>query len=146
MFSQKAGSNDLMQQAQIFLYANGNNHPPTAIDLNKSLLRDLLFNQSPAKDVALASVSMRPIPFVPVLEKLSLSEMKYGSVRRFYIETPEDNAIPITLQESMINASPPERVFCLKGNGLLIGFIDLVNHHERFVVPVSGELIQQEPA
>ncbi|PSR87739.1 Methylesterase 11 precursor [Actinidia chinensis var. chinensis] len=114
MFSQKAESNDLMRQAQIFLYANGNTQPPTAIDLDKSLLKDLLFNQSPSKDVALASVSMRPIPFAPVLEKLSLSDTKYGSVRRFYIETPEDNAIPITLQESMINQSPPERVFRLK--------------------------------
>ncbi|XP_022774593.1 putative methylesterase 11, chloroplastic isoform X2 [Durio zibethinus] len=103
------------KQAQIFLYANGNDHPPTAIDLNKSLLRDLLFNQSPSKDVALASVSMRPIPFAPVLEKLSLSDLKYGSVRRFYIETPEDNAMPMVLQESMINSSPPEKVFRLKG-------------------------------
>ncbi|XAR51652.1 hypothetical protein NMG60_11006333 [Bertholletia excelsa] len=115
MFSQKDDSNDMMGQAQIFLYANGNTQPPTAIDLDKSLLKELLFNQSPAKDVALASVSMRPIPFPPVLEKLSLSDMKYGTVRRFYIETPEDNAIPISLQESMINKSPPERVFRLKG-------------------------------
>lgn len=58
---------------------------------------------------------MRPIPFAPVLEKLFLSDTKYGSVRRFYIETPEDNAIPITLQESMINGSPPESIFRLKG-------------------------------
>ncbi|XP_065855153.1 putative methylesterase 11, chloroplastic [Euphorbia lathyris] len=115
MFSQQAGSNDLMQQAQIFVYANGNGHPPTAIELDKSLLRELLFNQCPAKDVALASVSMRPIPFAPVLEKLCLSDMKHGTVRRFYIETPEDNAIPIALQESMINSSPPEKVFRLKG-------------------------------
>ncbi|KAJ4841672.1 putative methylesterase 11, chloroplastic [Turnera subulata] len=115
IFSQKDGSNDLMQQAQIFVYANGKTHPPTAIDFDKSLLRDLLFNQSPSKDVALASVSMRPIPFAPVLEKLSLSDLKYGSVKRFYIETPEDNAVPISIQESMINASPPEKVFRLKG-------------------------------
>lgn len=115
MFSQQTGSTDLMRQAQIFLYANGNNKPPTAIDLDKSLLKELLFNQSPAKDIALASVSMRHIPFAPVLEKLSLSDMKYGSVRRFYIETPEDNAIPIALQQSMINLSPPEKVFRLKG-------------------------------
>ncbi|KAK7295475.1 hypothetical protein RJT34_18384 [Clitoria ternatea] len=115
IISQQAGSDDLMQQAQIFIYANGNDHPPTSFDLDKSLLRDLLFNQSPAKDVALASVSMRPVPFAPVLEKLSLSDMKYGSVRRFYIETLEDNTIPISLQENMINASPPEKVFYLKG-------------------------------
>ncbi|CAI9109856.1 OLC1v1009775C1 [Oldenlandia corymbosa var. corymbosa] len=115
MFSQKTDENDLMREAQIFVYANGNGQPPTAIDLDKSLLKELLFNQSPSKDVALASVSMRPIPFLPVLEKLSLSDAKYGKVRRFYIETPEDNAIPISLQESMINQSPPEKVFRLKG-------------------------------
>ncbi|KAF5480186.1 hypothetical protein F2P56_000952 [Juglans regia] len=115
MFSKQAGSNDLMRQAQIFLYANGNDQPPTAVDIERSLLIDLLFNQSPAKDVALASVSMRPMPFAPILEKLSLTDIKYGSVRRFYIETPEDNAIPIALQQSMINSSPPECVFRIKG-------------------------------
>ncbi|KAI7747053.1 hypothetical protein M8C21_011888 [Ambrosia artemisiifolia] len=116
MFSQKENTNDLMRQAQKFLYTNGNNFPPTAIDLDKMLLKDLLFNHSPAKDVALATVSMRPIPFPPVLEKLSLTNANYGSVRRFYIQTPDDNAIPITLQESMINESPPEKVFRLKGS------------------------------
>ncbi|KAH6791232.1 methyl esterase 11 [Perilla frutescens var. frutescens] len=115
IFSDKVDSNELMRQAQVFLYANGNDQPPTAIDFDKSILRDLLFNQSPTKDVALASVSMRPIPFSPVLEKLSLSETNHGSVRRYYIETLEDNAIPIAVQESMINKSPPEQVFLLKG-------------------------------
>ncbi|KAI3417225.1 AB hydrolase-1 domain-containing protein [Psidium guajava] len=114
MFAKQAGKDDLMQHSQIFLYANGNDNPPTAIDLDKSLLRDLLFNRSPAKDVALASVSMRPIPFAPVLEKLSLSN-KYGNVRRFYVETSEDNAITPELQESMVNADPPEHVFLLRG-------------------------------
>ncbi|KAH9772361.1 putative methylesterase 13 [Citrus sinensis] len=47
--SQQMGSNDLMQQAQIFLYANGKQNPPTSIDLDRTLLRDLLFNQSAAK-------------------------------------------------------------------------------------------------
>ncbi|KAL0450453.1 UNVERIFIED_CONTAM: putative methylesterase 11, chloroplastic [Sesamum latifolium] len=115
MFSEKVESNDLMRQAQVFLYANGNNQSPTAIDFDKSLLRDLLFNQSPAKDVALASVSIRPIPFSPVLEKLSLSEANHGSIRRFYIQTLEDNAIPVAVQECMINKNPPEQVFRLKG-------------------------------
>ncbi|GMY25834.1 putative methylesterase 11, chloroplastic [Fagus crenata] len=116
MFSQQTGSNDLMQQAQIFLYTNGKDHPPTAIDLDKELVKDFLFNQSPAKDVALALVSMRPIPFAPVIEKLSLSEVNYGSVRRFYIVTQEDCAIPVALQENMINTNPPEGFFWLKGS------------------------------
>lgn len=45
----QAASNDLMRQAQIFLYANGKDQAPTAIDLDKTLVKDLLFNQSPAK-------------------------------------------------------------------------------------------------
>lgn len=49
LWSLQADSNNLMQQAQIFLYANGNTQPPTAIDFDKSLLKDLFFNQSPAK-------------------------------------------------------------------------------------------------
>ncbi|XP_076954929.1 putative methylesterase 11, chloroplastic [Bidens hawaiensis] len=114
MFSLKEDTNGLMRHAQNFLYANGNNQPPTAIDLDKSHLY-LLFNQSSAKDVALACVSMRPIPFSPILEKLFLSDSNYGCVRRFYIEAPEDNAIPVTLQQIMINKSPPEKVFRLKG-------------------------------
>ncbi|XP_075510645.1 putative methylesterase 11, chloroplastic [Primulina tabacum] len=108
-------SNELMRRAQVFLYANGKDQSPTAIDFDKSLLKDLLFNQSPTKDVALASVSMRSIPFSPVLEKLSLSETKQGVVRRFFIKTLEDNAIPVVVQECMINRSPPEQVFNLKG-------------------------------
>ncbi|XP_056161580.1 putative methylesterase 11, chloroplastic isoform X2 [Syzygium oleosum] len=113
---EKEGPSDLMRQAQIFLYGNGKDQPPTAIDLDKALLEDLLFNQSPAKDVALASVSMRAIPFAPILEKLTLSDANYGSVRRFYIETQEDYAIPASLQETMIKSNPPEKVFHLKGS------------------------------
>ncbi|XP_075480917.1 putative methylesterase 11, chloroplastic isoform X2 [Primulina tabacum] len=115
IFSEKVESNDLMRQAQVFLYDNGDSHPPTAINYDRSLSKELLFNQSSAKDVALASVSMRPIPFSPVLEKLTLSEMKHGRARRFYIETIEDKAMPSSVQRNMIANSPPEQVFSLKG-------------------------------
>lgn len=131
------------------MYGNGKNQPPTAIDLDKELLRDFLFNQSPSKviicrktnkiyffqpnifpddqalyfdsqfflqDIALASVSMRPIPFSLVTEKLSLSDNNYGSVQRFYIVTQEDRAISIPLQEAMIYSNPPQQVFRVKGS------------------------------
>ncbi|XP_074570866.1 putative methylesterase 11, chloroplastic [Curcuma longa] len=116
MFSEEAGMNDLMRQAQVFVYANGQDLPPTAIDLDKSLLKELLFNQSPSKDVALALVSMRSIPFAPVLEKLSLTEKNYGSVKRFFIETTDDNAIPLLVQQRLSDVNPPEKVFRLKGS------------------------------
>ncbi|KAG2265536.1 hypothetical protein Bca52824_072615 [Brassica carinata] len=85
LFNQKLGSNDLMQQAQIFLYANGKKNPPTAADFDRSLLKKFIFNQSPPKDIALASVYIRPIPFAPVGEKLHV----------FYIKTMEDYAVSV---------------------------------------------------
>lgn len=67
------------------------------------------------QDVALASVSMRAVPFAPVAEKLSLSAENYGSTPRFYIKTDDDFAIPEQLQEAMIETDPPKQVFQLKG-------------------------------
>lgn len=62
IFSQQTGFSDLTRQPQTFIYANGKDNPPTAIVIDKTLLRDSWFNQSSTKDVALASVSMRPSP------------------------------------------------------------------------------------
>lgn len=118
MFTNQEGtsSDSLMRKAQIFQYANGKDQAPTAIDFDKSLVDSLFFNQSPGKDIALASVSMRPVPFAPVLEKLSLTQDNYGSVRRFYIQTTDDNAFPLSLQQSMCSLDPPENVFQIKAS------------------------------
>jgi hypothetical protein len=59
---------------------------------------------------------MRPIPFAPILEKLSLTEENYGSVRRFYIETTENNTVPLSSQRKMCESNPPEKVLRLKGS------------------------------
>jgi pimeloyl-ACP methyl ester carboxylesterase len=115
-FAQQAGTNDVMRQAQKFLYANGKDHPPTAVTFDKAVVADLLFNQSPSKDVVLASVSMRPIPFAPITEKVALSEANYGSIQRFYIKTQEDFSIPVPLQEAMIASNTPQQVFQIKGS------------------------------
>ncbi|KAF2597941.1 hypothetical protein F2Q68_00011866 [Brassica cretica] len=77
---------------------------------------------------SIASLSQYLKPLADVLEKLHTGEKvisvahdfggaygNYGSVRRFYIETLDDNAIPLALQENMINSSPPEKVYRLKG-------------------------------
>eukprot|EP01018_Ginkgo_biloba_P023809 Gb_17448 [translate_table: standard] len=107
---------DLIQDAHVFVYANGNENPPTGLEFDRSQLKDLFFNQSPAKDIALATVSMRPIPFAPVLEKLSLTGENYGSVRRFFIQTSDDHALTPAVQQRLIDTNPPERVFKIKGS------------------------------
>ncbi|KAF3541370.1 hypothetical protein F2Q69_00020296 [Brassica cretica] len=48
---QPESSHDLMEQVHLFLYANGKKSSPTAVDFDRSLLRDFFFNQSPPKDV-----------------------------------------------------------------------------------------------
>ncbi|XP_016435472.1 putative methylesterase 11, chloroplastic isoform X2 [Nicotiana tabacum] len=116
MFSVQLGLNNLCQRAQVFRYANGKNHPPTAIDYDKSLIKEVLFNQTPTKDVELASVSMRQVPFGPLTEKLTLSATNYGSIPRFYVKTQDDFAIPASLQEVMIDSNQPEQVFQIKGS------------------------------
>ena len=56
------GKNDMMHQAQTFVYANGKDQPPTAIDHKKEMVKDLFFNQSPSKVSSLFSLlSSRPI-------------------------------------------------------------------------------------
>ncbi|PVH65213.1 hypothetical protein PAHAL_2G439900 [Panicum hallii] len=49
MFQQQMDTNGTLQKAQEFVYSNGKDRPPTAINIDKALLRDLLFNQSPSK-------------------------------------------------------------------------------------------------
>ena len=61
-------------------------------------------------------VSMRPIPLGPIMEKLSLSAEKYGTARRFFIQTLEDRALSPDAQEKMVRDNPPEGVFKIKGS------------------------------
>jgi hypothetical protein len=42
-------TNGTLQKAQEFVYSNGKDRPPTAINIDRASLRDLLFNQSPFK-------------------------------------------------------------------------------------------------
>lgn len=61
-------------------------------------------------------VSMRPIPLGPMMEKLSLSAEKYGTGRRFYVQTLDDNALSPDAQEKLVRENPPEGVLKIKGS------------------------------
>ncbi|CAM6108407.1 unnamed protein product [Calypogeia fissa] len=117
VFSRQAGSeNDLLQKAQSFVYGNGPNNFPTALEVDKVQIKEVFYNQSPAKDIALAAVSLRPVPFAPLMEKLVLTSENYGSVRRFFIGTTDDNALPVANQDAILLANPPEKYFKVKGS------------------------------
>ncbi len=59
---------------------------------------------------------MRPIPFAPAMEKITLTPENYGRVRRFFIETTDDQALSPAAQQNIITQNPPQQVFSLKGS------------------------------
>ncbi|GAA0151334.1 esterase [Lithospermum erythrorhizon] len=117
VFAAELGSAELfMQESKFLIYGDGKEKPPTGFMFEKQLMHGLYFNQSPAKDIALAMVSMRPVPLGPMMEKLLLTPEKYGSGRRFYIQTLEDHALSPDVQEKLVRENPPEGVFKIKGS------------------------------
>jgi len=126
------------------VYGNGKDKPPTGLMFDKQQIKGLYFNQTPSKvhcvsverstvfntvtpavifanklaqmqDMALAAVSMRPIPLAPIMEKLSLTPEKYGTVRRYFIQTLDDHMLSPDAQEKLVREDPPDGIFKIKG-------------------------------
>ncbi|KAL0365791.1 UNVERIFIED_CONTAM: putative methylesterase 12, chloroplastic [Sesamum radiatum] len=117
VFAEELGSAQLFSpNSKCLIYGNGKEKPPTGFVFEKQHMHGLYFNQTPAKDVALAMVSMRGIPLGPMMEKLSLSADKYGNGRRFYIQTLDDHALSPDVQEKLVRENPPQGVFKIKGS------------------------------
>ncbi|KAK6940350.1 Alpha/beta hydrolase fold-1 [Dillenia turbinata] len=117
VFAEELGSAELFMKGSKFLiYANGKDNSPTGFMLEKQHMRGLYFNQTPAKDVALAMALMRPIPLGPIMEKMALSPENYGIGRRYFIQTLDDHALSPDVQEKLVRENPPEGVFKIKGS------------------------------
>jgi pimeloyl-ACP methyl ester carboxylesterase len=54
-----------------------------------------------------------PEPVAPLATPLSITEGKWGSISRYYIECTEDRAIPPAVQRAMYTAIPVEKVFSI---------------------------------
>lgn len=117
VFSEQLGSAEVfLKQSQFLLYGNGQDRSPTALMFDKEQIRALYFNQTTPKDMALAAVSMRPIPLAPIMEKLSLTPENYGTVRRFFIQTLDDRMLSPDIQEKLVRENPPQGVYNIKGS------------------------------
>eukprot|EP00262_Sarcandra_glabra_P006519 TRINITY_DN18854_c0_g1_i1.p1 TRINITY_DN18854_c0_g1~~TRINITY_DN18854_c0_g1_i1.p1 ORF type:complete len:367 (-),score=46.22 TRINITY_DN18854_c0_g1_i1:328-1365(-) len=117
LFTEELASAEIfMQKSQLLVYGNGKDKPPTGLTLDKQQIKGLYFNQTPPKDIALATVSMRPIPLGPIIEKLSLTPENYGSVRRFFIQTLDDRTLSPDVQEKLVRENSPEGVYKIKGS------------------------------
>lgn len=113
---QLASAEVFMKESQLLVYGNGIDKSPTGIMFDKEQMKGLYFNQSQAKDIALAAVSMRPIPLASIMEKLSLTAENYGSVRKFYIQTLDDHMLSPDIQEKLVRENPPQGVYKIKGS------------------------------
>ncbi|KAJ9559739.1 hypothetical protein OSB04_004899 [Centaurea solstitialis] len=117
VFAEELGSAEtFMKESKFLIHGNGKDNPPTGFMFEKQQMRGLYFNQSPTKDIALAMVSVRPIPLGPMMQPLSLSKEKYGTGRRFYVQTLDDHALSPDIQEKLVRENPPEGVFKIKGS------------------------------
>ncbi|KAL5559808.1 hypothetical protein UlMin_036019 [Ulmus minor] len=117
MFADALGSAEqFMQGSKFLIHGNGKDQPPTGFMFEKEQMKGIYFNQSNTKDVALAMVSMRPIPLGPIMEKLFLSPENYGTGRRWFIQTLDDRALSPDAQEKLVRENPPEGVFKIKGS------------------------------
>ncbi|XP_020577029.1 putative methylesterase 14, chloroplastic isoform X2 [Phalaenopsis equestris] len=115
--NEKLGPAELfLKESQNLLYGNGKEKPPTALLLEKDQIKCLYFNHCSPKDVALASMSMRAVPLVPMMEKMKLTAENYGNVRRFFIHTSDDNILRLQIQEEMVQKNPPHGVYKIKGS------------------------------
>lgn len=50
------------------------------------------------------------------MENLSLIQDNYGSVRRFYVQTLDDQMLSPDIQEKMVRENPPRGVYKIKGS------------------------------
>ncbi|KAJ9559792.1 hypothetical protein OSB04_004952 [Centaurea solstitialis] len=116
LVSQLGSAETFMKESKFLIHGNGKDNPPTGFMFEKQQMRGLYFNQSPTKDIALAMVSVRPIPLGPMMQPLSLSKEKYGTGRRFYVQTLDDHALSPDIQEKLVRENPPEGVFKIKGS------------------------------
>ncbi|CAO2210385.1 unnamed protein product [Urochloa humidicola] len=116
VFSEELRSADVfLQESQFLVYGNGKDKPPTGLMFDKQQIKGLYFNQTPSKDMALAAVSMRPIPLAPIMEKLSLTPENYSTVRRYFIQTLDDHMLSPDAQEKLVRENPPDGIFKIKG-------------------------------
>lgn len=62
-----------------------------------------------------AKPNIVPEPAAPLMYELEVSEEKFGSIPKYYVECTEDRAIPIAVQRAMYNGKV-EKVFSLKSS------------------------------
>lgn len=91
------------------------------IDMTAKLIPDFIEQTflNATKNVEIKNSFLKKVKsqsLVPFQQKIQVSEEKFGSVERFYIETTLDNAIPIEVQRKMHIETPCKKVISLEAD------------------------------
>ena len=81
--------------------------------VKEEVLEAVFYEKSSDEDVALARLLLRPEPRGPAGTPIHITQEKFGSVPRFYIECLRDKCIPHSLQKRMYGALPCEKVMTI---------------------------------
>lgn len=105
-----------------YIYKNGPKNPPTAFEFGSQALSEMVYQQSPIEDLALASMLVRPLYLYSEKEmaKIRLTDGRYGSVNRVFIVSEEDKLSEKDFQEWMIMQNPPQQVHQIKGSDHMV--------------------------
>ena len=74
---------------------------------------EVFYNTCAPEQAAWAAARLRPQRMQVYHDLLALTPERYGTVRRFYVEGLQDNAVSIAYQRAMTARTPCERVFSL---------------------------------
>jgi pimeloyl-ACP methyl ester carboxylesterase len=84
-----------------------------SVTVKEDALKDLFYGECSDEDVALARLLLRPEPTAPSDTPVHVTDEKFGTVPRFYIECLRDKAHPQSLQKKMYTALPCHKVMTL---------------------------------
>ena len=75
---------------------------------------DAFANDADAEGRKLIVASMIKEPLAPLATPVTLTDEKFGKVKKFYISTTEDQAVSPSLQARMLEATPVDKVIKIK--------------------------------
>lgn len=76
-----------------------------------SVIQEAFYNDCSAEDIARAVPLLTKEPNTPVGTPLQLSDARYGTVKKAYIYTTQDNTITFELQQQMVKRIPVDTTF-----------------------------------
>ncbi|XP_024540742.1 methylesterase 18 [Selaginella moellendorffii] len=100
-----------------FTFANGVENGPTTVMVWKDFVCEAFYHLSPAEDVALTSILLRPSPIVAVSKvNFSTSKRGYGSVPRVYVKTEKDRSFSPKEQHIAVTKSLTDKQLALRSD------------------------------